>query len=174
MQFFESPHKLLRVLEDVNTDKEVSGMLLDSLEVVVEPVRRLQRIFKLASHPLSWPKGTRATYRQGTIIETNGKNTVRNVIHIFRIFAALPCRGTYLVAHRVELRGILGVATGVLCRGDVRNLPCVDRSIQSIHPCLGKLIDIWGRLGIRSGPSWLNGDNISSANGSIRTKGHTW
>ena len=42
LQVIEGPQELLRVLEDVNTDKEVSGMLLVLLKEVVESVRRLE------------------------------------------------------------------------------------------------------------------------------------
>ena len=42
MQVIEGPQELLRVLEDVNTDEEVSGMLLVLLKEVVESVRRLE------------------------------------------------------------------------------------------------------------------------------------
>ena len=42
MQVIEGPQELLRVLEDVNTDEEVSGMLLVLLKEVVESVRGLE------------------------------------------------------------------------------------------------------------------------------------
>ena len=46
MQVIEGPQELLRVLEDVNTDKEVSGMLLVLLKEVVESVRGLEILNK--------------------------------------------------------------------------------------------------------------------------------
>ena len=46
LQVIEGPQELLRILEDVNTDEEVSGMLLVLLKEVVESVRGLEILNK--------------------------------------------------------------------------------------------------------------------------------